>query len=358
MAELQNPGLPSQAPEARAVLQDSPFLRACRGEAVPYTPVWLMRQAGRYQQWYRDLRARHSFLELCQTPALAAEVTVRAVEDVRPDAAILFADILLIVEALGLPLAFNKGEGPSIDRPVRDAAGVEALREVDPADLGYVYEAVRLARRDLPGNIPLIGFAGAPFTVASYIIEGGSSRNFDRTKEFMYRHPGPWHELMARIARGTAAYLRGQVEAGVQALQLFDSWVGAVGPEDYREFILPHSRAVLEAVPEVPKIHFGRGTGQLLELMAEAGADVVGVDFATSLADARNRLGSRPVQGNLEPAVLLADRDYIRLRARQVLEANGGRPGHVFNLGHGLLPHTPVEHVRFLIETVHELSQA
>lgn len=324
---------------------------------MPYTPVWLMRQAGRYQAWYRDMRARHSFLELCRTPELAAEVTVKAVEDIHPDAAILFADILLIVEALGLPLAFNKGEGPSIETPVRDAAGVEGMREVDPDDLGYVYEAVRLARRDLPRDVPLIGFAGAPFTVASYIIEGGSSRNFDRTKEFMYRDPQLWHELMAKIARGTAAYLRRQVQAGAQALQLFDSWVGAVGPEDYREFVLPHSKAVLAAVPEVPRIHFGRGTGQLLELMAEAGADVVGVDFATSLEEARRRLGSHPVQGNLEPAVLLSDRDYIRLRARRVLEANAGRPGHVFNLGHGLLPNTPVDHVRFLIETVHELSR-
>ena len=316
-----------------------------------------MRQAGRYQEWYRAMRAQHSFLEMCQKPELAAEVTVRAVQDIRPDAAILFADILLIVESLGLPLAFNKGEGPSIGNPVREPQDVARLREVDADDLGYVYEAIRLARRDLPADVPLICFAGAPFTVASYLIEGGSSRNFDRTKEFMFRHPGAWHELMGRVARGTAAYLKRQVAAGVQALQLFDSWVGAVGPGDYREFVLPHSRAVLEAVPEVPRIHFGRGTGSLLELMAEAGADVVGVDFATSLSDARRRLGDVPVQGNLDPAVLLADRDYIRQRVARVLAANAGRPGHVFNLGHGLLPTTSVENVRFLIETVHEMTR-
>ncbi len=339
------------------LLDQSPFLRACRGEAVPYTPVWLMRQAGRYQEWYRGLRAQHYFLDLCKKPELAAEVTVRAVQDIHPDAAILFADILLIVEALGLSLAFNQGEGPSIDQPVRDAVGICALREVDPDDLGYVYEAIRLARRELPADIPLIGFAGAPFTVASYLIEGGASRNFEHTKQFMFRHPEAWHELMGRIARGTAAYLRRQVQAGVQAVQLFDSWVGALGPEDYREFVLPHSRSVLEAVTEVPRIHFGRGTCALLEPMAQAGADVVGVDFATSLSEARRRLGPTSVQGNLDPAVLLADRTYIRRRVRQVLEANAGRSGHVFNLGHGVLPGTPVENVRFLIDTVHELSQ-
>lgn len=356
MADAGHASPPAVSPGG--ALHDSNFLRACRGEPVDYTPVWLMRQAGRYQQWYRDLRARHSFLELCKTPELAAHVTVAAVEDVRPDAAILFADILLILEPLGLPLAFNKGEGPNISTPVRTAEDVAALREVEPEELGYVYEAVRLARRGLPSDIPLIGFAGAPFTVASYAIEGGSSRNFDKTKEFMYRHPDLWHEMMAKIARGTAAYLTRQIQAGAQAIQLFDSWVGNVGPEDYREFVLPHSRAVLQALPAgIPRIHFGRGTATLLEGMAEAGADVVGVDFATSLEDARRRLGDKPVQGNLDPAVLLTDRGYIRERARRVLEANGGRPGHVFNFGHGMLPQTPPDNVRFLIDTVHELSR-
>lgn len=357
MTDAGHPSPPASAPEGDALLQSN-FLRACRGEAVDHTPVWLMRQAGRYQKWYRDLREKHSFLELCKTPELAAHVTVAAVEDVRPDAAILFADILLILEPLGLPLAFNKGEGPNISAPVRTAQDVQALREVDPDELAYVYEAARLARQGLPADVPLIGFAGAPFTVGSYAIEGGSSRNFDKTKEFMYRHPEPWHEMMAKIARGTAAYLRRQIEAGAQAIQLFDSWVGHVGPEDYREFVLPHSKAVLESLPAgIPRIHFGRGTGSLLELMAEAGADVVGVDFATSLQDARRRLGDKPVQGNLDPAVLLTDREYIRKRAQRVLDANGGRPGHVFNFGHGMLPQTPVENVRYLIETVHELSR-
>jgi len=348
---------PQQAAAQQDPLDQSTFLRACRGEAVPYTPVWLMRQAGRYQDWYRDLRSRHGFLDLCRRPELAAEVTVRAVQDIRPDAAILFADILLIVEALGLPLAFNQGEGPSIGNPVRDPAGLGSLREVDPEDLGYVYEAIRVARRELPRDIPLIGFAGAPFTVASYLIEGRSSRNFEHTKQFMFGHPEAWHELLGLLARGTAGYLKRQVQAGVQAIQLFDSWAGALGPEDYREFVLPHTRRVLEAVPEVPRIHFGRGTCALLECMAEVGADVVGVDFATSLSDARRRLGSLPVQGNLDPAVLLADRSYLRARVQRILDANAGRPGHVFNLGHGVLPGTPVDNVRFLIESVRELSQ-
>ncbi len=336
--------------------ESSTFLRACRGEPVPCTPVWLMRQAGRYQQWYRDLRSRHGFLDLCRKPELAAEVTVRAVQDIRPDAAILFADILLIVEALGLPLAFNQGEGPCIGNPVRDAGGLRALREVDPEDLGYVYEAIRLARRELPAAVPLIGFAGAPFTVASYLIEGGPSRNFEHTKRFMFGQPEAWHELLALLARGTAGYLQRQVQAGAQAVQLFDSWAGALGPQDYRQFVLPHTRRVLEAVPEVPRIHFGRGTCALLEALADAGADVVGVDFATSLSDARRRLGDLPVQGNLDPAVLLTDRPYLRQRVQEVLESNAGRPGHIFNLGHGVLPGTPVENVRYLIETVHELS--
>jgi len=347
---------PSPSPPGQDLLAQSPFLKACRGQKVPFTPVWLMRQAGRYQEWYRGLRARHYFLDLCKNPQLAAEVTVRAVQDIRPDAAILFSDILLIVEALGLRLTFNQGEGPAISGPVRDALGLCALREVDPDELGFVYEAIRLARRELPADIPLIGFAGAPFTVASYLIEGGTSRNFERTKAFMFRHPQAWHELMGRIARGTAGYLRGQVQAGVQAVQLFDSWAGALGLEDYREFVLPHSQRVLQAIPEVPRIHFGRGTCGLLEAFDEAGADVVGVDFLTSLAEARQRLGSRPVQGNLDPSVLMADRDYIRQRVGRVLDANAGRPGHIFNLGHGVLPGTPVENVRFLIETVHEMT--
>lgn len=315
-----------------------------------------MRQAGRYQEWYRGLRSQHYFLDLCKNPQLAAEVTVRAVQDIRPDAAILFSDILLIVETMGLELTFNQGEGPAIASPVRDVMGLCTLREIDPDELGFVYEAIHLARHELPANIPLIGFAGAPFTVASYLIEGGTSRNFERTKAFMFRHPQAWHELMGLIARGTAGYLRGQVQAGVQAVQLFDSWAGVLGVEDYREFVLPHSQRVLQAISEVPRIHFGRGTCGLLEAFDEAGADVVGVDFLTSLAEARQRLGSRPVQGNLDPSVLLADRDYIRQRVARILEANAGNLGHIFNLGHGVLPGTPAENVRFLIEIVHEMT--
>ncbi len=331
------------------------FLRACRGEKVPHTPVWLMRQAGRYMAEYRAVREKVSFLELCKTPELACEVTVFACERIGADAAILFADILLIIETLGLNLTFEKGDGPRIHDPVRTAEDLRRVREVDPDELGYVYEAVRQIRAALKPEVALIGFAGAPFTVASYMVEGGSTREFIHTKRLMYAEPQAWHELMGYLARGTNAYLRRQVAAGAQAVQLFDSWVGNLSPADYEEYVLPYSRQALAGL-DVPTIHFGRGTGLLLEKLRSAGGDVIGVDFMTPIADARQRLGKDvPVQGNLDPAVLLSGRDVIRAKTRQIVD-DAGSLGHIFNLGHGIVPQTPVDDVKFLIDLVHELS--
>jgi uroporphyrinogen decarboxylase len=340
--------------------QNSPFMRACRREAAPFTPVWLMRQAGRYMKEYRELRERVSFLELCKSPELVSEVTVTAAERIGADAAILFADILLVVEPMGLELEYARGDGPLIRPPVRTGADVDRLRELDPAALDYVYQAVRQTRADLNPATPLIGFAGAPFTIASYMIEGGASRSFENTKGMMYRDPGAWHELMRRISRGLVGYLNHQIDAGAGVVQLFDSWVGCLGPADYREFVLPHSRAVIEGLrPGAPVIHFGTGTATLLEDMRRAGGDVIGLDWRVELDHAWAALGhDRAVQGNLDPVVLLADVPTVRERARRILAQAGGRPGHIFNLGHGILPQTPVDHVIALIEAVHELSQA
>ena len=341
-----------------AALLDSPFMRACRREPAPYTPVWLMRQAGRYMESYRQVRARVSFLDLCKTPDLAAEVTVDAVERLGVDAAIIFADILLILEPMGMQLEFSAGDGPVLHNPLQTAADVERLREVDAIEsLPFVMRAVRAARTALPPDLPLIGFAGAPFTLASYMIEGGSSRQYTRTKQFMYTQPQAWHALMALLSRNVARYLNAQAVAGAQAVQLFDSWVGNLSPADYRTFVLPHSREVIANVGDgVPVLHFGTGTNALLELMREAGGDIIGVDFRVELDDAWRRLGNVGIQGNLDPAVLYAERPYIRERVREILRQAAGRAGHVFNLGHGILPTTPVDNVRALVDDVHELS--
>jgi uroporphyrinogen decarboxylase len=334
-------------------------MRACRREPAPYTPVWLMRQAGRYMKEYRDLRARVPFLDLCKSPELVSEVTVTAAERIGADAAILFADILLVVEPMGLRLEYAAGEGPVIEPPVRTAPDVERLREMDPAALDYVYQAVHQTRKDLKSTTPLIGFAGAPFTVASYMIEGGASRNFEHTKGMMYRDPGAWHELMQRISRGLVQYLNGQIAAGAGAVQLFDSWVGCLSPSDYREFVLPHSRTVIRGIQAgVPVIHFGTATATLLEDMREAGGDVIGLDWRVELDRGWEQVGhDRAVQGNLDPVVLMSDVPTVRERARRILTQAGGRPGHIFNLGHGILPQTPVENVVALIDAVHEMSQ-
>ena len=340
-------------------LRESPFMRACRREQVPYTPVWLMRQAGRYMKEYRDVRAKYSFLEMCKQPEVASEVTVYAAHRLNVDAAIIFADILLIVEPMGLELEFAKGEGPVIHNPVRDASDVERVREVeDVSSLDYVYEAVRITRRELRPNIPLIGFCGAPFTLASYICEGGGSKNYVNTKRLMYTDPGAWHALMSRIARALSQYLNAQVAAGAQAVQIFDSWVGALSPDDYREYVLPHTREVIRGVtPGVPVIHFGTGTATLLELQKEAGGDVIGLDWRVRLDEAWARLGDVGVQGNFDSIALFTTPDVVRRRAQAILEQAANRPGHIFNLGHGILPETPVENVVALVEAVHELSK-
>jgi uroporphyrinogen decarboxylase len=338
---------------------DAPFLRACRREKTAFTPVWLMRQAGRYMAEYRALRAKHAFLELCKTPAAAAEVTLQPVERLGVDAAILFADILLVLEPLGVGLEFTRGEGPHIPRPIRGAADVARLPRVDVgSSVGYVFETVRLARRALAGRVPLIGFAGAPFTLASYLIEGGASRDFLHTKRFMRAEPAAWHALMARLADITAEYLNGQIGAGVQAVQVFDSWIGTLSSADYREYVLPHSAAVFRRLAAgAPAIHFGTGTAALLEAMREAGGDVIGLDWRVDLGAAWDRLGPEvAVQGNLDPAILLAPIDEIRRATRAILDGAARRPGHVFNLGHGVHAETSVDHVRALVDMVHELS--
>jgi uroporphyrinogen decarboxylase len=338
----------------------SRFMKACRREKVDATPVWLMRQAGRYMKEYRELRARVPFLELCKSPDLVAEVTLTAAERLGVDAAILFADLLLIVEPLGLGVEYEKGEGPRVSPPVRSSADLGRLREVEPGALDYVFEGIRRARASLASNLPLIGFAAAPFTLASYLIEGGGSRSYARTKAFMYSDPGAWRALMEHLARNLAVYVKGQIEAGVQAVQIFDTWVGCLGPADYREFVLPWSRALLSALPPgVPVIHFGTGTGLLLGMMREAGGSVIGLDFHVELDSAWKEVGyALSVQGNLDPSVLLATPGYIRTRVERILRQAGGRPGHIFNLGHGILPDTPYENVTALVEMVHELSRS
>src|SRR5215216_2902297 len=343
----------------KEALHNSPFMRACRREPVPHTPIWLMRQAGRYMREYRDVRAKTSFLELCKTPSLAAEVTVTAVERLGVDAAIIFADILLILEPMGIELEFAAGEGPVIHNPVRNASDVDRLLELEDASaLEFVNEAIRQTRRALRPDIPLIGFCGAPFTLASYMIEGGGSKNYVQAKRLMHDDPGAWHAMLALISRGLAKYLNAQIAAGAQAVQLFDSWVGCLSPDDYREFVLPHSRSVIRNVtPGVPVLHFGTGTAALLELMREAGGDVIGLDWRVRLDEGWNRVGHDvAVMGNLDPVVLFAKQDVIREQAKRILEQAGGRAGHIFNLGHGILPETPVENVIALVEMVHEMS--
>ncbi len=334
------------------------FLRACRRQPVDRTPVWMMRQAGRYMAEYQALRAKHSLLELCRTPELAVEVTQQPLRAFGFDAAILFSDLLLPLAPLGIPFGFQEGEGPVIDKPVRSAADVAALRRFEPrAELGMVLEAIRLLRREL--KVPLIGFAGAPFTLASYAIEGGHSSSFARTKALMYGEPATWHRLAALLADLVADYLRAQVEAGAQAVQLFDSWVGALDEADYREFAQPHVRRIFDALREidVPQIHFGTGTFHLLAAQREAGGSVIGLDWRTPLDEGWRLVGEDcSVQGNLDPTLLFAPRERLLARVDDVLRRAGGRSGHVFNLGHGILPGTPREAVKAVVDHVHEAT--
>jgi uroporphyrinogen decarboxylase len=335
----------------------SAFLKACRREPTDYTPIWLMRQAGRYQPEYRALREKVSFLELCKRSDLAAQVTVQAVEQLGVDAAIIFADILLVLEPLGVGFSFEKGDGPRIHEPVRTAAQVDRMAErIDAeAELGYVMESIRLARRDL--KVPLIGFAGAPFTLASYVIEGGGSRHYYETKKIMYGDEGAWHTLMGKLAAAVAGYLNAQIRAGAQAVQLFDSWVGCLSPADYARYVQPHVQGVFEALdPSVPAIHFGTGNPALYPAMREAGGDVIGVDWRVDLGAQWAALGNVSIMGNLDPAALLAPRQEMCARADAVLAQAAGKPGHVFNLGHGVMPEAQVDQVRALVDHVHERS--
>jgi uroporphyrinogen decarboxylase len=338
---------------------DTPFLRACRRQPTDFTPIWLMRQAGRYMPEYRAIRANVSFLELCRDPQLCSEIMCTAVERLGVDAAIVFSDLLPILEPMGMDLEFAHGEGPLIHNPVRESADVDRVVELESADaLHFVMEAVRQTRADLPAHIPLIGFAGAPFTLASYAIEGGSSRDWLHTKTLMLRDRAAWDALMSRLARAVTVYLNAQIAAGAQAVQLFDSWAGCLGPDDYRQFVLPFVQQIVSQItPGVPVISFATGNPQLLPLLAAGGAEVVGVDWRVRLDDAWRMIGEdRAIQGNLDPMALLASVDELRRRAAEVLAQAAGRPGHIFNLGHGVLQQTPVDNARALVDAVHELS--
>ena len=336
------------------------FLSACRREPVDCTPVWFMRQAGRYLAEYRALRQRYSLLTMCKTPELAAQVTLQPIQRLPVDAAIIFTDLLIPLEPMGLKLIFAEHEGPIVENPIRSVSEIEALRAVDPeADLPFTLEAMRLACRELGGKVPLIGFAGAPFTLASYLIEGGGSRHYLQTKRLMYHQPQAWHLLLDKLAQMSTAFLRAQIKAGAQAVQVFDSWVGCLCPEDYRTYVLPHTRRVIEGLRDTgtPVIHFGTGTATLLDAMRVAGGDVIGVDWRITLDTAWRQIGyDVGIQGNLDPVALFAPFAEIERRVDDILRRAGSRPGHIFNLGHGILPETPVDHVVAVAEMVHARS--
>jgi len=335
------------------------FLDACRGLPVDRTPVWIMRQAGRYLPEYRRIRARHSFLELCKTPELAAEVTMQPVDILGVDAAILFSDILTPLEPMGLELDFVPG--PVFDNPVRSMADVKNLRLPEmERDVPYVLETIRLLRRELAERVPLIGFGGAPFTLACYMVEGKGSKAFPILKKMMYRAPEIYHALMEKVSGMLIAYLNAQIAAGAQALQIFDTWGGILSPSDYERYALPYSTRVVAGVrgKGVPVIHFVKGAGSMLDMVKRAGGDVLGLDWQVNLGTARDMLGPGfAVQGNLDPTVLYGTTQIIEAEVRRILQENGGRPGHVFNLGHGILPDVPPENARFMVECVHRLSQ-
>lgn len=334
-------------------------MRAARREPVDTVPIWLMRQAGRYMPEYMAVRSKVTFLELCKRPDLAAEVTLVARERLGVDAAILFADLLPILEPMGLDLEYAKGEGPVIHNPLSTPAAIDRFHELENVEcLGFVFEAVKLIRRDLPVDIPLLGFAGAPFTLASYAIEGGGSRNYINTKRWMYSDRGAWNALMQRLVASVARYLKAQIDAGCQAVQIFDSWAGCLAPDDYREFVLPHTKALIDALPsDVPVINFLTGNPALLPLLREAGGQVIGIDWRIGLKEAWEIVGHDvAVQGNLDPISLYADLPVLKQRTKAVLDAAEGRPGHIFNLGHGITPEVPVENAIALVEMVHEMG--
>ena len=338
---------------------NSRFLRACRCEPVDVTPIWLMRQAGRYMAEYRRVRKRHSILEICKTPALAAEVTITAAEKLDVDAAIIFADLLLPLEVMGLSFHFSVGEGPVIEEPLRSKSAVNKLQTDRSGELGYVAESIRLVVKHFGAKLPVIGFCGAPFTLASYMIEGGGSRNYTHTKKMMYNQLDVWDTLMRKLVEVLASYSEDQVRGGADALQVFDSWVGCLSVEDYRGYVLPHTRELVQRLKAtgVPVIYFGTDTAMLLSSMKETGAQVIGLDWRVPLDQGWKSLNYQgAVQGNLDPVVLFADKKQLRARTEHIMDQAAGRPGHIFNLGHGILQETPVDNVRALVDFVREAS--
>jgi uroporphyrinogen decarboxylase len=335
----------------------SRFVRACQAQPVDRTPVWFMRQAGRYMPEYRAIRKQYSLIEICKKPEVAAEVTITAAEALGVDAAIIFADLLLPLEVMGLPFHFSAREGPVIEKPLREKADIDRLRTDRAADLGYVSEAVRLVCQHFGTRLPVIGFCGAPFTLASYMIEGGGSRNYIHTKKLMYSSPAVWDELMRKLVTVVAEYAAEQVRAGADAIQIFDSWVGCLSVEDYRRYVLPHAAGLVRTLQKTgaPIIYFGTDSATLLPSMKETGAEVIGLDWRIPLDDGWRSIENKgAVQGNLDPVLLFADWKDLKPRAQEVLRRAGGRPGHIFNLGHGILPETPVENVKALARFVQE----
>ena len=334
------------------------FIKACRRESPDATPVWFMRQAGRFLPEYRKIRAKHSLVEICKDPELSAEVSVLPVDTLGVDAAILFADIMLPLEGMGVRFEIKDGIGPVIQSSLDEFQKVDSLSTLDPgSDVPYVIEAISATKKLLNSRVPLIGFCGAPFTLASYLIEGHATRDFLKTKKLMYNDPKTWHLLMDKLSTSMGTYLRAQADAGVDAVQLFDSWVGCLSPADYRAYVLPYSKRVLNYIKDkaIPRIHFGTGTSAMLEEMKHAGGDVFSIDWRIPIDVAWRMLGyDVAIQGNLDPAVLLGDRDLIRARATDILTRTGNRPGHIFNLGHGILPETPQESAQQLVDFVHE----
>ncbi|MFJ8885507.1 uroporphyrinogen decarboxylase [Streptomyces sp. NPDC102402] len=347
---------PSSGLRTTPATHDSAFLKACRREPVPHTPVWFMRQAGRSLPEYLKVREGIAMLDSCMMPELVTEITLQPVRRHKVDAAIYFSDIVVPLKAIGIDLDIKPGVGPVIAEPVRTRADLARLRDLTPEDVPYVTEAIGMLTAEL-GATPLIGFAGAPFTLASYLVEGGPSRNHERTKAMMYGEPELWADLLDRLAEITGAFLQVQIEAGASAVQLFDSWVGALAPSDYRRSVMPASAKVFDAVASygVPRIHFGVGTGELLGLMGEAGADVVGVDWRVPMDEGARRVGpGKALQGNLDPAVLFAPTEAVEAKTRDVLDAAAGLEGHIFNLGHGVMPTTDPDALTRLVEYVHQ----
>ncbi len=343
----------------RMASMNSRFLDACRRRPTDVRPVWFMRQAGRYMKQYRDIRAHAGILEICKRPDLAAQITLQPVEVLDVDAAIIFADLLLPVEPMGLKLKYLSGEGPHIDNPVRTTDDVDSLSISNTDDLGYVGEAIQLVVRQLAGRVPVIGFVGAPFTLASYMIEGGPSKTFNRTKQMMYRDETLWRRLMGKLVDVLGPFAIGQVTAGARAIQVFDSWVGALGPDDYVRYVAPYSRALIERIrtASVPVIHFGTGAAGFFRELHAAGGDVMGVDWRVNIDQAWMDISYRSaVQGNLDPGVLFAPLPELKMRVHELLKRTGSRPGHIFNLGHGILPETPVDHVRAVVDFVREFK--